>query len=630
MSVHPWVKSYPPNVRFDAPLDIAPVQSVLEKAAERFGAKPALDFMNKRISYAELDALANRAAAGFQKLGVRPGVHVGLFLPNTPHYIIAFFGVMKAGGVVVNYSPLDALPTLQLKVNDSETDILVTLDLASLYPHAEKLLGSTRLKTLIVGEFAEMTPAPGPVAAQMKAGGMLAEVSHDSAHVAFRNLIDNDGRYRVHALGALDDELAVIQYTGGTTGSPKGAMLTHANLTAATSLYTEVMTRSVDGLRAGEERFLCILPLFHIYSLTVVMMLGFRLGAELVLHPRFDAQAAVKDMVEKKITVYLGVPTMHVAILAVPGVEAMDFSSLRLCGSGGAPLPVAVQDRFERVIGCPLNEGWGMTETSPIGTFNPREGRRRPASCGVPYPGTQMKFIDVADPEREVALGERGEICVKGPNVTKGYWKKPEATANALTADGFFRTGDVGYMDEDGYVFIVDRTKDMLLCGGFNVYPRNIEEAIYQHPSVEEVSVIGVPDEYRGETPKAFIKLKAGAAPVTLEDMKAFLKDRLGKHEMIGAIEIRDELPKTPVGKISKKDLRDYEALVVKIRQKKSAGFPAISGLTANMAGSKCQILSTLMFAVSSSRHKNALLARERFRMAATEQGRRHDHQNDG
>jgi long-chain acyl-CoA synthetase len=560
MSIQPWVKSYPPNVRSDAPLDLSSVQSVLEKAAERFGPRPALDFMNKRVSYAELDALANRAAAGFQKLGVRPGVHVGLFLPNTPHYVIAFFGVMKAGGVVVNYSPLDALPTLQFKVNDSETDILVTLDLASLYPQAEKLIASTRLKTLIVGEFAEMTPAPAAVAAQMKAAGMLAEVKRDGAHVAFKDLIDNDGRHQVHPLGALDDELAVIQYTGGTTGSPKGAMLTHANLTAACSLYTEVMTRSEQGLRVGEERFLCILPLFHIYSLTVVMLLGFRLGAELVLHPRFDAQAAVKDMVEKKITVYLGVPTMHVAILGVPGVETMDFSSLRLCGSGGAPLPVAVQDRFERVIGCQLNEGWGMTETSPIGTFNPREGRRRPGSCGVPYPGTQMKFVDVADPEREVGLGERGEICVKGPNVMKGYWKRPDATASAMTADGFFRTGDVGYMDADGYVFIVDRTKDMLLCGGFNVYPRNIEEAIYQHPSVEEVSVIGIPDDYRGETPKAFVKLKGGAAPITLEDMKAFLKDRLGKHEMIGAIEIRDELPKTPVGKISKKDLREYEA----------------------------------------------------------------------
>jgi long-chain acyl-CoA synthetase len=560
MSIRPWVKSYPPNVRWDAPLDLSSVQSVLEKAAGQFGPKAALDFMNKRISYAELDALANRAAKGFQKLGVKPGVHVGLYLPNTPHYVIAFFGVLKAGGVVVNYSPLDALPTLQLKVNDSETDILVTLDLASLYPQAEKLLASTRLKTLVIGEFAEMTPAPAPVGAQMKAAGMLADVKHDDRHIAFRDLIDNDGRYQAHPLGALADELAVIQYTGGTTGSPKGAMLTHANLTAACSLYAEVMTRGEEGMRVGEERVLCILPLFHIYSLTVVMLLGFRLGSELVLHPRFDPVAAVKDIIEKKITVYLGVPTMHVAILSVPGVEKLDFSALRLCGSGGAPLPVAVQDRFESVIGCALNEGWGMTETAPLGTFNPRDGVRRRGSCGVPYPGTEMKFIDVTDPEREVKLGERGEICVKGPNIMKGYWKKPEATANSMTADGFFRTGDVGYMDEDGYVYIVDRTKDMLLCGGFNVYPRNIEEAIYQHPSVEEVSVIGIPDDYRGETPKAFVKLKAGATPLTVEDMKAFLKDRLGKHEMIGAMEIRAELPKTPVGKISKKDLREYEA----------------------------------------------------------------------
>jgi long-chain acyl-CoA synthetase len=554
------VKSYPPNVRWNAPLELSSVQSILETAAARFGSKPALDFMSKRITYAELDALANRAAAGFQKLGVGPGVHVGLHLPNTPHYVIAFFGVLKAGGVVVNYSPLDALPTLQLKVNDSETDILVTLDLASLYLQAEKLLASTRLKTLVVGEFAEMTPAPGPVKAQMKAAGMLADAKLNDRHVAFHDLIDNDGDYQVHPLGALADALAVIQYTGGTTGSPKGAMLSHANLTAACSLYSEVGTRTEDGWREGEERTLCILPLFHIYSLTVVMLLGFRLGAELVLHPRFDPAAAAKDIAEKKITIYMGVPTMHVAILSVPGIEKMDFSSLRYCASGGAPLPVAVQERFESVIGCKLTEGWGMTETAPLGTFTPRQGQRKPGSCGVPYPGTEMKFIDVANPELEVRLGERGEICVKGPNVTKGYWKKPEATANSMTADGFFRTGDVGYMDEDGFVYIVDRTKDMLLCGGFNVYPRNIEEAIYQHPSVEEASVIGIPDDYRGETPKAFVKLKAGAPPLTFEEMKAFLKDRLGKHEMIGAMEIRDALPKTSVGKISKKDLREYEA----------------------------------------------------------------------
>ncbi len=279
MTIQPWVKSYPPDVREKAPLDLSSVQSVLEKAAERFGSQPALEFMGKRTTYAELEALANRAALGFQKLGVGPGVHVGLFLPNTPHYIIAFFGVLKAGGTVVNYSPLDALHTLQHKIEDSETDILVGLDLAALYPQAEKLLTSTRLKTLVVGEFAEMTAAPAPVKAQMTAAGMLAEVKHDDRRLAFRDLIDNDGRYTAHPLGDVKEALAVIAYTGGTTGTPKGAMLTHANLTAACSLYMEVMTRSgADSLRVGEERFLCILPLFHIYSLTVVMLLGFRLG----------------------------------------------------------------------------------------------------------------------------------------------------------------------------------------------------------------------------------------------------------------------------------------------------------------------------------------------------------------
>jgi long-chain acyl-CoA synthetase len=561
MSVQPWIKSYPKGVRQDVPLDISSLQSVLETAAARFGDKPALQFMDKPISYSELDALANRAAAGFQKLGVKPGVHVGLYLPNTPHYVIAFFGVLKAGGTVVNYSPLDALHALEFKVRNSETDILVTVNLASTYPQAEKLLETTRLKAVVVGEFAEFAIAPDAVKAHMTSASMLSEVKSDARRFTFRDLLDNEGRFESHPVGDPADAVAVLAYTGGTTGSPKGAMLTHANLTAACSLYREVLFHSEESmLHEGEERFLCILPLFHIYSLVVVMLLGFSMGAELVVHPRFDPAAAARDIGLKKITVYMGVPTMHVAILSLPEIGAMDFSSLRLCASGGAPLPVAVKERWDSVVGCPIFEGWGMTETSPIGTFTPREAPFRPGSCGIPYPGTLMKLVDIANPEREVKLGERGEICVKGPNIMKGYWKNPEATANSMTADGFFRTGDVGLMDEDGFVYIVDRTKDMLLCGGFNVYPRNIEEAIYQHPSVEEVSVIGIPDDYRGETPKAFVKLKAGAPEPSFEEMKTFLKDRLGKHEMIGAMEIRDALPKTPVGKISKKDLREYEA----------------------------------------------------------------------
>jgi long-chain acyl-CoA synthetase len=561
MSAQPWLKSYPPGVRWEAPLEISSVQSILEEAARRFGSLPALQFMDKRISYAELDTLANRAAAGFQRLGVGPGAHVGLYLPNTPHYVVAFFGALKAGGAIVNYSPLDALSTLQYKIEDSETDILVTLDVASLYPQAERLLASTRLKRLIVGEFAEMAVAPVPVKAQMAAAGMLAEVKCDDRHIAFRELIENDGRYEAHPFGDLRDALAVIQYTGGTTGKPKGAMLTHANLSAASGQYMETATRTdPPAMREGEERTLVVLPLFHIYGLSAVMILAIRLGAELVLHPRFDPLAVAKDIAEKKITLFPGVPTMYVALLNLSGIEKFDLSSLRHCGSGGASLPVAVQRQFQSLAGLRLTEGWGMSETSPVGTFTPRAGPIKPGSCGIPAPRVQMKFVEVDNPAREVPFGERGEICVSGPNIMKGYWKQPEATAQAMTPDGFFRTGDVGYMDEDGYVYIVDRTKDMLLCGGFNVYPRNIEEAIYQHPSVAEVSVIGVPDEYRGETPKAFLKLKAGAPALTLAELKAFLTDRLGKQEMIGAMEIRDELPKTPVGKISKKELREYEA----------------------------------------------------------------------
>ncbi|MGC2199025.1 MAG: AMP-binding protein, partial [Stellaceae bacterium] len=373
--------------------------------------------------------------------------------------------------------------------------------------------------------------APDPVKAHMKAAGMLAEVAYDSRRIPFRNLIDNDGRYEAPALGDPAEAIAVLQYTGGTTGAPKGAMLTHANLTAACAQVMETLTQSEEAmLQEGQERVLGVLPLFHIYALTVVMLLGLRLGAEIVLHPRFDAAAVARDIVAKKITWFPGVPTMHVALLNLPNAERIDFSSLKSCSSGGAPLPVALLHGYERLGGSVIREGWGMTETSSIGTVTPNPGPVKEGACGVPVPRLEMKFIDVADPDEEVPLGQRGEICVRGPNVMKGYWKNREATAAAMTRDGFFRTGDVGFVDEDGYLFIVNRTKDMLLVGGYNVYPRNIEEAIYQHPSVEEASVIGVPDAYRGETPKAFVKLKAGAPPLTLEALKDFLKYKLGKH----------------------------------------------------------------------------------------------------
>ena len=560
MSAAPWIKSYPPGVHWDAELTTMPLQRILMRSATRWPDNPALDFMDKKISYRDLNSLSDRAAKGFQTLGVRPGVHVGLYLPNTPHYVIAFFGVMKAGGTVVNYSPLDAEKVLEHKVDDSETDILVTLDLKALYPQMGRLLGTTRLKTLVVGNVAEMTTSPAAAHDKMSQNGEIASVPNDGKHLTFEELLKNDGKYLEHPIPDLHDAIAVLQYTGGTTGLPKGAMLTHANLSSATAQYIETTHTQPQLLDEGRERILAVLPPFHIYALTVNMLLGIRIGAELILHTRFDAAAVVKDICEKKVTVFPGVPTMYVAIINHPGVENLDLSSIKWCASGGAPLPLEVQNCFEDISGCRLAEGWGMTETSPTGTFTPLDGAVKPGSCGIPIPGITIKFADVDNPSRYVGLGEKGEICIGGPNVMKGYWKRADATKETMTGDGFLRTGDVGYMDEDGYVFIVDRTKDMLLCGGFNVYPRIIEEAIYQHPSIEEVIVIGIRDDYRGQSPKAFVKLKVNSDTITLDQMKDFLRDRLGKHEMISGLEIREALPRTPVGKLSKKELYDEEA----------------------------------------------------------------------
>ena len=559
MNDMPWIKSYPAGVRWDIDIASMPVQRLLDDTAAKWPDHPALQFMGKRIEYRELQALVNRAAEGLQQLGVKPGVHVGLYLPNTPHYVIAFFGVLKAGGTVVNYSPLDAARMLEHKVEDSRTDFIITLDMAALYPQIAAMLGHTRLKKLIVGSLAEMSAAADAVGAQMKAGKQLVDVPQDQHHLSFAQLLHNDGEFKPHEIKDPNDAIAVLQYTGGTTGLPKGAMLTHGNLSSACAQAWETVSGTPQVLVEGEERVLAVLPPFHIYALTVNMLFGIRGAAELILHPRFDLEAVLKDLTTQKVTSFPGVPTMFTALINYPGIEKLDLSSLKYCGSGGAPLPLEVAQRFAQLTGCPLSEGWGMTETSPTGTFTPVHGKRKAGSCGLPMPRIVIKFLSLDDPMKYVVPGERGEICISGPNVMKGYWNNPEATAAVTTFDGFMRTGDVGYMDDDGFVFIVDRTKDMILCGGFNVYPRILEEAIYEHPAVAEVCVIGIHDEYRGQSPKAFVKLKAGADAFSLAQLQAFLKDRLGKHEMVQALDIRAELPKTAVGKLSKKELYDEE-----------------------------------------------------------------------
>lgn len=559
MNDMPWIKSYPAGIRWDIDISPGAVQQMLDDTVTRYPDNPAIEFMGKRLAYRELGDLVSRAARGLQKLGVKPGVHVGLFLPNSPHYIISFFGVLKAGGTVVNYSPLDAAKVLEHKIEDSRTDIVVTLDLASLYPQMASMLGKTRLKKLIVGTLVEMAGDPAAVAAELKLVKPASATPQDANHVSFAELLDNDGKYEAYPVGDPTDAVAVLQYTGGTTGLPKGAMLTHGNLNCAAR---QAWATASGLLSEGQERMLAVLPPFHIYALTVNVLFGILSGSEIIQHMRFDPRSVLADITNKKVTVFCGVPTMFTALINHPDTPSHSLHSLKFCGSGGAPLPVEVAERFTAITGAYPAEGWGMTETSPTGTFTPGQpgAMRKIGSCGLPSPGIIIKFLNVEDATSYVPLGERGELCIKGPNVMKGYWNKPDATAETMTADGFLRTGDVGYMDEDGFVYIVDRTKDMLLCSGYNVYPRVLEEAVYKHPAVEEVAVIGIHDEYRGQSPKAFVKLKAGAAPFAIEDLQGFLKDKLGKHEMIQALEIRPELPKTAVGKISKKDLYDEEA----------------------------------------------------------------------
>jgi long-chain acyl-CoA synthetase len=350
------------------------------------------------------------------------------------------------------------------------------------------------------------------------------------------------------------DDVALLQYTGGTTGLPKGAMLSHGNLTSAVSVY-DVWGKPSRAERNAIERVICVLPLFHIYALTVVLLSSIRRGNLISLHQRFDVEAVMRDIEVKRATAFPGVPTMWIAIAALPDLDKRDLSSLVSVGSGGAPLPVEVARILEQRVGMKLKSGWGMTETCSPGTAHPKEGPDKPGSIGLMLPGIEMDVVSLDDPTQLMPVGEVGEIRIRGPNVTKGYWNRPKETAEAFVGDRFL-TGDIGYMEPDGYFYLVDRKKDMIISGGFNVYPQMIEQAIYTHPAVQEVIVIGIPDDYRGEAAKAFIKLRADAKPFALEELRAFLTGKLGKHEIPAALDFVDELPRTPVGKLSRHELR--------------------------------------------------------------------------
>ena len=550
---HPWLASYPENISWDAEIPEGPLFAILDESVRRFPTHESMDFLGRTWSYAQLGAMVDRAAAGFRSLGVEKGVKVGLFLPNCPQFVVAYFGVLKAGGTVVNYSPLYSEEELAYQIEDSETDIMVTLGLAALYPKMAALLKQTRIRRLVVGNLQDVLPFPKNLLFPLLKRGDLAKVPDDADHTPFRRLLDNDGRHEPPEIDPRED-IAVFQYTGGTTGVPKGAMLSHANLHA--NIHQALRWNPT--LEPGRERMMGVLPFFHVFAMTVVMNFTIAIGGSIVMRPRFELDPVLQDITKKKPTLFPGVPTMYTAIVNHPKPGSFDLTSIKTCMSGGAPLPVEIKRRFEELSGCKLVEGYGLTESAPIAASNPFEGVNKEGSVGVPVPGTTIVIVDKEDPLKILAQGEDGEICISGPQVMKGYWRREDATAEAIV-EGRLRTGDVGHLDEDGYVFIIDRKKDLVLVSGFNVFPRNVEEAIYRHPAVEEVTVIGIPDDYTGEAVKAFVKLGEGAA-LDAEELRAFLADKLGRHEVPKHIEFRDELPKTMIGKLSKKELVAEEA----------------------------------------------------------------------
>jgi long-chain acyl-CoA synthetase len=422
----------------------------------------------------------------------------------------------------------------------------VTSNLSALLPTALKFLDRGLIDRLIVCEDDHWG----------KAGTAQTAQPDNPAIITHRQFIDGATRPARWPDIAADD-VALLQYTGGTTGLPKGAMLSHGNLTAAVSIY-DVWGKPGRIERNAIERVICVLPLFHIFALTVVLLSAIRRGHLISLHQRFDVEAVMRDIEVKRATYFPGVPTMWIAIAGLPDLDKRDLSSLVACGSGGAPLPVEVAKIFERKVGMKLKSGWGMTETCSPGTGHPKEGPDKPGSIGLMLPGIEMDVVALQDPAKVLGAGEVGEIRIRGPNVTRGYWNREKETAEAFVGDRFL-TGDIGYMDGDGYFFLVDRKKDMIISGGFNVYPQMIEQAIYSHPSVHEVIVIGIPDDYRGEAAKAFVKLRDRAAPFTLDELRAHLTGLLGKHELPAALEFVAELPRTPVGKLSRHELRQRQ-----------------------------------------------------------------------
>lgn len=544
-----WKVHYPKEIPTSIDYDEVPLYSFLEDAGEVYKEKKALHFMGKEMNYGELLKETKKFANYLQSLGLKKGDRVAIMLPNCPQAVISYYGTLMAGGIVVQTNPLYTERELEYQMLDSGAEYIVCLDI--LVPRVATVRSTTSLKHMIVTGIKDYLPFPKNIIypfIQKKEYNMVVNLeSSDTDHV-WTDIMDVATPDYKHVEVDPKEDLALLQYTGGTTGHPKGVMLTHYNLVSNVQMCDAWIYKT----KKGEETILGVLPLFHVYGMTAVMNLSIMRGYRLVLLPKFDVKEVLQTIEKEKPSLFPGAPTIYVGLLNYPDIGKYDLSSIEACISGSAPLPVEVQQNFEKLTGGKLVEGYGLTESSPVTHANFVWEERVNGSIGVPWPDTDSKIYKPGT-EEEADIGEVGEVVVKGPQVMKGYWNNEEETANTLK-NGWLFTGDLGYIDENGYFFVVDRSKDMIIAGGYNIYPREVEEVLYEHEGIQEAAVIGVPDPYRGETVKAFIVAKEGYQ-LDEKELNTFCRKQLAAFKVPRIYEFRDELPKTTVGKILRRQL---------------------------------------------------------------------------
>lgn len=555
----PWLKHYDPDVPHKLNIPETLISDFLQHAAASYPRQTATVFMGARLTYRQLYDLVENFAAALYSLGVRQGDRVAIMLPNSPQVVIAYYAVLRLGAVTVMTNPLYVERELEHQWGDAGAKLVIALDL--MFEKTQAACQTLGIETIVVTGVQDFAPLTRRflIPLELRRRGVWVDVPYSDTVLSFRKLCQQ----KLEAPPRPDitsEDLACLQYTGGTTGLPKGAMLSHFNLVASVTQIREFL---LQGHRETEDRAVAILPIFHVYGM-VVMNLATNLAATLVLLPRFEIKDLVEAIKQERPTFFLGVPALYVAVLNFPGIDDVDLTSINTCFSGGAPLPVNIIEDFESRTGARIAEAYGMTEASSVTHVNPRQGLRKYGTVGVPIIGTDARVVNLEDPTQDVDEGEPGELLLRGPQIMKAYWNQDDESQQVFVDDVWLRTGDIATMDEDGYFTIVDRKKDMILSAGFNVYPREVEEVLYKHPKVEHAAVIGVPHKLRGERITAYVQLKAGEKANGAE-IRKFCRENLADYKVPRAVVFRDELPISPAGKVLRRALREEDDAVAQV-----------------------------------------------------------------